>query len=198
AKEAAMPDIEYDLRYLAAGLEGLDEYLHSDEVYWPLQATPLAGQPPFPQLTLDGLLLSAARLQAQVLPDSHQAEYQQLVNQLEAVRSKRRVAWEKKATHNFRARLTLWRNFMVELRDETDANADRYPYEVTRRVQLTLLSEDARQRPTAEDELVRMLDSLLETLLAPGAFIWDPELERGFPQSRFWFLYGQIKPQAKD
>ncbi len=192
-----MPDSEDDLMYLQAGLSGLNEYLHSDEVYWPLQAVPQPGHPPFPQLTLDGLLLSVARLQARTLPLQQEAQFQRLVSELEAVRSKRRVAWEKKATNNFRARLTLWRNFLVELRDEPEANADRYPYEVTRRVQLALLSEDARQRPAAEDELLNMLDSLLRVLFVPGDFVWDPELEHGFPQSIYWFLYGHINPQAK-
>ena len=192
-----MPDPEYDLIYLEAGLSGLNEYLHSDEVYWPLHAVPQPGQPPFPQLTLDGLLLAVARLRARILPIQQEAQFQRLVSELEAVRGKRRVAWEKKATHNFRARLTLWRNFLIELRDEPEANADRYPYEVTRRVQLELLSEDARQRPAAEDELLTMLDSLLRVLFVPGAFVWDSDLEQGFQRSKYWYLYGHIDPQAK-
>ncbi len=192
-----MPDPEYDLQYLEAGLSGVNEYLHSDEVYWPLQAVSQPGQPPFPQLTLDGLLLSAARLRARTLSFQQETRFQHLVSQLEAVRRKRRVAWEKKATHNFRARLTLWRNYLVELRDEPEANADRYPYELTRRVQLALLSEDARQRPAAEDELLSMLDNLLKTLFVPGPFVWDSDLEPGFPRSNYWYLYGHIDPHAK-
>jgi len=192
-----MPDPEYDLQYLEAGLSGINEYLHSDEVYWPLRAVSQPGQPPFPQLTLDGLLLSVTRLRACTLLLQQEAQFQRLVSELYAVRSKRRVAWEKKATHNFRARLTLWRNFLVELRDEPEANADRYPYEVTRRVQLALLSEDARQRPAAEDELLNTLDSLLKTLFVPGAFVWDSEIASGFPQSTYWYLYGHINPEAK-
>lgn len=191
-----MPDPQYDLIYLKAGLSGLNDYLHSDEVYWPLHAVSQSGQPPFPQLTLDGLLLAVARLQARTLPIQQEAQFQQLVSELEVVRGKRRVAWEKKATHNFRARLTLWRNFLVELRDDPEAHADRYSYEVTRRVQLALLSEDARQRPAAEDELLYMLDALLKALFVPGDFVWDSELAPGFPPSTYWYLYGHINPQA--
>ena len=191
-----MPDAEYDLRYLEAGLAGLNEYLHSNEVYWPLQLASLPGQPPYPQLTLDGLLLAAARLQARDLSIPEEARFSRLDSELQALRAKRRVAWEQKATRNFRARLTLWRNFLEELRKDPEGQADRYPYEVARRVQLALLAEDARERAQAEDDLLTMLDRILETLLAPGDFVWDAELARGFPQSRYWFLYGHIEPQA--
>ena len=188
-----MPDAEYDLRYLEAGLAGLDEYLHSDEVYWPLQAAPLPGQAAFPQLTLDGLLLARARLRARDLSSREDTRLARLDTELQAMRSKRRVAWEQKATRNFRARLTLWRNYLEEVRDDPEAHADRYAYEVTRRVQLELLTEDARERTQAEDDLLSLLDKVLKSLLTPGVFIWDMELEQGFQQSLFWYLYGHLE-----
>lgn len=190
-----MPDIEYDLRYLEAGLDGLKEYLHSDEVYWPLQIASPPGEPAFPQLTLDGLLLSAARLRARSLNFNDETRFQRLLNELEAVRAKRRVAWEQKASRNFRARLTIWRNFIEEYRDEPEAHADRYAYEVTRRAQLELLKEDARQRTEAEDDLLRLLDNILKSLLISGPFIWDPKLQPGFPSASYWFLYGYLKAE---
>lgn len=192
-----MPDIEYDLRYIEAGLAGLDEYLHSNEVYWPLQAVSPSGQPAFPQLTLDGLLLSVARLRARRLNSQEETRFQRLLDEMEAVRAKRRVAWEQKATRNFGARLTLWRNYLEEYRDEPDAHADRYTYEVTRRVQLELLKEDARQRSQAEDDLLNLLDTVLQSVLIPGDFIWDPDLEQGFPPSSYWFLYGWLKSEQE-
>jgi len=188
-----MANAEYDFRYLEAGLAGLDEYLHTDEVYWPLGVASPPGQPAFPQLTLDGLLLSVARLNARQLTFQEEARFQQLVNELEAVRSKRRVAWEQKATRNFRARLTLWRNYLEEYREEPEAHADRYAYEVTRRVQLALLKEDARQRAEAEDDLLTLLDEVLKSRFVPGPFIWDAELEPGFQPPSYWFLYGRLK-----
>lgn len=189
-----MSDLEYDFRYLEAGLTNLDEYLYSDEVYWPLRAAALPGAPPFPQLTLDGLLLAVARLRARTLDIRDETRLMRLDGELQASRSKRRVAWERKATRNFTARLTLWRNFLEELRDDPDAHADRYAYEVTRRVQLALLADDARERTQAEDDLLALLDTVLRSLLVPGKFIWDAELEQGFHKSSFWFLYGRPKP----
>ena len=189
-----MTDLEYDFRYLEAGLANLEAYLYSDEVYWPLQAASPPDSPPFPLLTLDGLLLSAARLQARNLDLQDETRYKDLEGELQAFRSRRRVAWEQKATRNFTARLTLWRNFLEELRDDPEAHADRYAYEVTRRVQLVLLSEDARGRTQAEDDLLDLLDTVLQSLLVPGEFIWDAELEQGFQKSSFWFLYGHLEP----
>ena len=59
-----MKSFEYDLRYIQAGLDSIEEYLLSDEVFWPLSAHPPEGAPEYPRLTLDGLLLSKARLLA--------------------------------------------------------------------------------------------------------------------------------------
>ena len=57
-----MKSIEYDLRYLSAGLEILENYLLSDEVFWTIYVNPPEGEPAYPKLTLDGLLLAQARL----------------------------------------------------------------------------------------------------------------------------------------
>jgi len=41
----AMKFFEYDLRYLSAGLEILEKYILSDEVFWPINANPPGGEP---------------------------------------------------------------------------------------------------------------------------------------------------------
>ena len=62
-----MASIEYDLGYLSEGLVSLERYLLSDEIYWNMRAPSPPGEPAYPLLSLGGLLLSKARLEARRL-----------------------------------------------------------------------------------------------------------------------------------
>lgn len=187
-----MPSKEYDLGYLRAGLAVLEEYLLSDEIYWPIGAGAPAGEPAYPRLTLGGLLLADRRLKAQTLPPTQATELASLERRLEETRSRWRVAWEGKATLEFQARLNLWRDFLQEYREHPENNLDRFPYEIQRRVMLELLLPDAKP-PQAEIDMLRGLDGLLKSVLVPGNYAWEPELQRGFPPDPYWYLYGHLK-----
>lgn len=112
---------------------------------------------------------------------------------MDDVRDRWRVAWERKAGRGFQARLRLWNSFLEDYRENPNANADRYRYEVERRVMLHLLMDEAEAIPEAEMDLLKDLDKVVRSALAPGDFIWGPELENGFPQEPYWYLYGQFK-----
>ncbi len=187
-----MPSAEYDLRYLGAGLEILEEYLLAREIYWTISERPPAGEPLFPKLTLGGLLLARARLGGWQLSPEQSAQFSRLANRIEALRNQRRVAWEQKATREFSARLKLWASFLQEYREQPENHYDRYPYESTRRVMLQLLQPDARGVNPAEMELLASLDALLRVVLLPGEFIWEKELRSAFPAETYWYLYGRL------
>jgi hypothetical protein len=138
---------DYEIGYLQAGVSALENYLLSHELYRPLDANALPGERPYPQLTLGGILLSRARAWAYPKSFSQQAELQNLDEQIEAVKVHWRVAWGKKASQSFQARLKLWRDYLDETIDKPEANADRYAYEVERRVMLHLLSPDTENLP---------------------------------------------------
>jgi hypothetical protein len=116
--------------------------------------------------------------------------------QLDATRSRWRVAWEGKAAREFHARLNLWRDFLEEYRENPGNNADRYSYEVQRRVMLQLLSPDAVEAPPAEVQMFHGLDQLLRAVFIPGDFIWEPDLATGFPQETFWYLFGRLRKKV--
>jgi hypothetical protein len=92
-----MSSYAYDLRYLQAGLASLEEYLLSKELYWTLHLTVPMDSPPYPPLTLDGLLLAQARLRGYSLPAAEQSRFSNLSSQMDAIHSRWRVAWEQKA-----------------------------------------------------------------------------------------------------
>ncbi len=187
-----MVTASYDLRFLSAGLERLESYLLSGDVYWAIGVSAPAGEPPYPQMTLGALLLANLRARARATLLMERAESERLGIQLDAIRSSWRVAWGKKATQEFRARLTLWRNFLEEYRKEPPAHYDRYLYEVGRRVMLNLLKDQTEELPATYVDLLDGLDGVLRVILIPGEFVWESELAASFPPEKFWFLYGNL------
>jgi hypothetical protein len=192
-----MPTAEYDLRYLKAGVEQLEEYLLSNEIYRPIGIYAPFGEPPYPQMTLGGLLLARLRAQATIQTASQSSELARLSLELESTRTKWRVAWEKKAVAEFRARLNLWRDFLEEYGEDPEANYDRYGYEVGRRVMLQLLSGEVAEVPEVEQEAVSGLDLVLKADFVPGEFIWEAVIEPSFPKKPFWYLHGDLKQRKE-
>jgi hypothetical protein len=188
----SIPSVDYDFGFLRAAIPILENYLLSKDLYWSLADSSPRGEPAYPQLTIGNLLSFHARLKARNLTLDQQAELTRLENQLWVFVSKWRLAWEKKAGREFGARLKLWRDFLEEYRTDPENHADRYAYEVGRRVLLTLLQDQTSDIPAAERELLAGLDRLLEAIFVPGDFVWDDELASGFPQTLYWYLYGRV------
>jgi len=187
-----MPTPEYDLRYLKAGIEQLEPFLLSSDVYWSIGTRAPAGETPYPQLTLGGLLLARLRAQSSIKTSTQQVELKELSGRLNDLHTRWRVAWEGKASKEFPARLNLWKNFLEEYRANPETQYDRYTYEVTRRVMLHLLGAETENIPQAQRDLLASLDLLLRTIFISGDFIWDVTLVASFPQEQYWYLYGRI------
>ena len=187
-----MPSLKFDLAYLQAGIEQLENYLQSKELYYPTGEKPPAGEPPFPRLTPGGLLLTQARLAARDFKSPFLKEFSELNEQLDYLNKKWRVAWEKKVVRDFNARLNLWRNFMEDHRKNPPGNYDRYAYEVRSRVILDLLAKEEAQIPSEKLETLPNLDKILRAVFIPGDFIWEQELSQGFPPQPYWYLYGSL------
>lgn len=188
-----MTSADYDLGYLRGGISQLEEYLLSKDLYWPPGAKPPPGGPAYPRMTLSSMLLAQARLHARSLTPEQRDQLARLDEQMDAIRNRWQVAWENKVAHEFSARLNLWRNFLQEYGEKPSQNYDRYAYEVSRRAMLELLMKEAGNLPAAERELFSGLDKLLRAVFVPGEFVWDSELERGFPSQPYWYLYGHIR-----
>ncbi|KAF0106276.1 MAG: hypothetical protein FD146_2703 [Anaerolineaceae bacterium] len=188
-----MPTPAQDLSFFQAGLESLEAYLLSGELFWPLtlrQAQGSAGDLP-PQigdrsrLTVGGMLLAGKRIEARAAGD-----WPRLSVRLEAVRTKWRSAWERKAGREVHARLDLWKNYLEDARQNSDPGV--YSQQVQWRVMLQLLGGEL-SAPPRELEAVRSLDAILRTAWLPGAFVWEADLSAVFPEPDYWFLYGRLK-----
>jgi hypothetical protein len=187
-----MPSFYYDLWYLRAGVEQLENYLLADDIYWHLGIQPPGGEPPYPQLTLGWLLLANKRVGLETETAIQQREVDQLSQKLVSIQEKWRTAWEQKAAKEFHARLILWRDYLEEFRSNPEQHYDRYTYEVSRRVLLELLKKYAVSTLKADFELLQGLDKILQSKLVLSEFIWDQKLQPGFDDQKFWYLYGQL------
>ncbi len=177
-----MTAIENDWAFLEAGIPELEDYLLSNELYWPLSTRGMS----LPRLTIGGLLLSLARLEA--------AGQGSLAfrARIDGIRSRWRVAWETRAGREFRARCGLWQAYLGDYRHNPEQHADAYPQEVRYRVMLHLLKGEL-PAPPAEQELLVQLDNLVRANWNPGGFVWEAKLQTGFPRETYWYLYGKLK-----
>jgi len=166
---------------LEAGIPELGDYLLSNELYWPITVRGYD----LPRLTIGGVLLAKTCLGARG------ERIEALVAQLDAVRSKWRVAWETKAGREVQARMRLWSNYLADYRHNPEGHADAYPHEVRYRVMLHLLLAEL-PAPPAEQEGLSQLDGALRASLSSGDFIWEADLQPGFPHEGYWFLYGNL------
>ena len=177
-----MTSPDKDRVYLEAGIPELEDYLLSDELYWPITARGYD----LPRLTVGGILLTQSQLKAR------NERIESLEAQLDAVRSKWRVAWETKAGREVQARMRLWGNYLADYRHNPEGHADAYPHEVRYRVMLQLLLSELPTQTSIQEEMSQ-LDSLIRGYLISGDFIWETDLQAGFPREVYWYLYGKLK-----
>lgn len=188
-----MTSFDYELQYLKAGAVELEAYLLSAELYWPIGIRVSRRQKAYPRLTLG--ILSIARVKASVLAASpaQKDAFEDVADQITAAQNQWRSAWGRKASSEYRSRINLWRNFLDDYRQHPASHFDRYGYEVERRALLQLLADDADEVRGREDLLLDSLDQYLKAIIVPGGFIWDTDLEPGFPQDPYWYLYGLLR-----
>lgn len=185
-----MPTFDSDFQFILSALDQLESYLLTKDIYRPIGIRAPKGEPPYPQFTLGSLLLAKERAQVTAQSPVEKAQLTRKLNELEAIHSKWRSAWGSKASAEFRSRLKLWSDYLSEYRDEPEAHEDRYAYEISRRVMLELLQPDTIDLPSADEELLLVLDNMLRAVFAPGEFLWDDPLRMAFPKEDYWYLYG--------
>jgi len=184
-----MPSLADDQAYFCRGVGELEEYLLSNELFWPLSA-----RPSLPRLTVGGLLLSQLRLQARTSSVKATGAVTQAEEDLIKLRGIWRAAWEHKATQEVHARLARWQDFLMEGQRSPDQRAKDYPHEVQGRVILQILKREAPGLARAWTRL-EALDQVVKAAWLPGPLIWEMDLSVSFPGDEYWFLYGKLKPR---
>ena len=186
-----MPD--YELRYLEACIQVLEQYLLSDELYWLPGITAGFGRTPYPSITPGNLLISKQKASVITSQGEEQVRFHAVQRQLDVILSHWRSAWEKKCQAEYANRLKLWSDFLGEYTREPEKQYDRFAYEVTRRVILQLLKGHISSPDPEEIEFLARLDQRLRAVFQPGIFAWSPDIQAAFPQDTYWYLYGTMK-----
>jgi hypothetical protein len=191
-----------DWLLLEAGASELQDYLLSDELFWPVHAIPHAAETHELRLTNGNLLLSIARLGAVELSPQDRKRYEEFAAACEHTRTRWRANWQKKSQKEFQSRFRTWRNFLSELissmvrrsssPDETANWQQQYVSQVRLRVILQLLLEDT---PNLEgkEALFDDLDGRMQSLMVRGSFLWDEVYRQRFPEQTYWFLYSGLR-----
>jgi hypothetical protein len=182
-----MISYEMVLRFVKEAVPQLQDYLLSNELYWPLSGS-------LPRLTPGSLLLELAKLRVAVKDRGagtiSSVEVQRLDTQVETIRSKWRIAWEKKVAREVTNRMRLWSQFLSDYIKAPDKNLESYKTEARGRAILQLLLAELPAAP--ERHALADLDETLKSRLIPGDFLWESELQPVFPKSNYWFLYGNL------
>jgi hypothetical protein len=183
---------DYNLNLLGIMLEELEDYLLSDEIFWPLGGNPMRGGPPFPNLSVGQLQLTIKELEAveDDLDAEHSMQWSKYRDRAWALRSKWTTAMAQKSLAEASQRANLWKAYLGDIK-EAGGSSGNYPYEVRHRVILELLFELTELLD--DDELksrVSILDGMLRGILSgPSEFIWEEPLSRVYPRDQYWFLY---------
>jgi len=188
-----MASADYDLGYLETAADLLESYLLSNEIYRKMMASSPPGGPSYPSLTLGGVLLALARIQSRQLNSTQDMRKTKVEDKIHQTQVRWRSAWGNKAREEYRSRLDLWRNYLEDFRQDPEGNFDRFRYEVSRRVMLDLLSQEADHIPAAQVQMLAGLDRILEGLMVPGDFIWDEVLAAGFSAEKYPYLYLNLR-----
>lgn len=181
--------LERDWIYLEAASENLEEYLLSSQLYYPLGGSPKkrSGQGLL-QLTIGNLLVTLARLQAIPWSGEEANRLSQFQDQVAEIQQRWKSNWISKAEKEFPVRLNLWKNCIQDWAAGEEHTLTGYRHQVRWRVILHLLSDEPSMR-YHEDNLLTGLDSRLKYISSPGPFVWEQELQAGFPEEIYWYLY---------
>jgi hypothetical protein len=184
--------LERDWTYLEEASANLEDYLLSSQLYYPLGGfLKKHSDQGLLQLTLGNVLVTLARLQAITWSGEEAQRLDQFQDQVNDIRQRWRSNWILKAEKEFPARLNLWQTCIRDWAAGEEHTLTGYRHQVRWRVILHLLCDEPSMR-YHEETMLTGLDSRLRQISHTGPFVWEKELETGFPKSIYWYLYLSI------
>jgi hypothetical protein len=179
-----MTTLTQEKAFLQAGTLDLEQYLLSNELFWPLMGD-------MQRLSPGSLMLGLKRAKALAESPADQSALEQYTAKFNAVRSHWAAAWEEKAAREFSMRFKLWSEYVNDYRGDPGHNAGIYINEVRQRTILALLAQDMSAR-MPEMYALAELDHVIRAQVVTGECIWGAIFEPVFPRDLFWFLYRSL------
>jgi hypothetical protein len=175
----------------------MEDYLKSNVLFWePSQRDPTGVD--LPKLTIGGLLLSQRRLETlRGMLTSSQLEALDASDKVLTFQEKEwRNRLGSKLSRELRSRLDSWSWYLDDFEEHPDAAVAHYAHQIETRVKIELLLQEADEIELAVEEARQRLNGLdghLRSNFASDDFLWPDPLAEGFPQDRFWYLWGRAE-----
>ncbi len=181
---------EYDYNFFLACIGSLQDYLTSDLRDWPILLTPPVNHPPYPMLTPGSLYLARKRLTPTRLNDNYRRELARLDQKQAEIILHWKTHWLDKVNLDREINRILWNNYILDFIESPWDYVQEYPIQVTQRVILDLLLEIKPDQPV--QDFIEILDDSIKPYFVSGHFVWQEDLQPGFSEKRYWFLYGSL------
>lgn len=187
--------IAKDLKEAEAMANSLASYVRQDNLYGSVGGGLFSGGN-MPSLTVGALLMRLRRLNSftDQLSPAQREQLARIQATHDAVAKEWRVHYEAKMLREANSRLDAMKTFFDECA-QSPANCPRnYLPEVLRRTIVEELRIAMQERNIDEGEIkhkAQTTDSRLRRYVQPSHFIWASELQPAYPQTQFWWMYGE-------
>jgi hypothetical protein len=171
--------LKSDMAYLKSSSSELETFVLSDDTIRQL---------PGLTLSIGGILLAHKRLSAANM--AAQVEENWLA--IEKIRNQWKTAWAAKCLLELKMRLRLWGDFLLGMAPDKNEPSTAYRHQVRNRVILELFMDDVDQAAEYRESIERK-DKILVKFSIENDFIWESDVQSGFPKDKFWFLYRVLK-----
>jgi hypothetical protein len=178
-------NLNKDLDYIKNSAAELETFLLSNDVIRHL---------PDISLSAGGVMLAQKRLQAANLEQEIAASWQQI----DQIRGHWQVAWANKCQQEARMRMRLWGDFILGLAHDGNEPSSAYRHQVRNRVIVQLIEDSHPEKMQEYVESIQRKDKLLVKYSAENDFIWEEEVQNGFPREKYWYLYRVMKYEKAD
>jgi hypothetical protein len=179
-----------DMRVLSAMADEMETYLDSDVLFWHM------AQGGMPTLTLGGYLMRQHRLLGvyDSLTEEQQGEVDEAVAKFNMALEDRTVRFEQKAHRELDARLRQWGEYLKDVERGQASAKTNYATAVETRAMIAALIDFLQLAPYQLDDRIlkttALLDGRLRLYWDSGEFVWPDGLQKAYPRSEYWWLYG--------
>lgn len=181
-----------DLKSLEVMAEELAPYLDSKTLFGPTM------YPDLPPVTLGGFLMRRHRLMALrevLLTETEQARLDKVLAVFDQVLREKGFQFKEKAQRELEVRVHQWDEHLKEMAENNGNGTLYYPTVVKPRVMTEDLVRGLTALSSPPDpyllQQVEQLDHELRRHWQAGKFVWPVEWQPAYPQTRYWWLYGQ-------
>jgi hypothetical protein len=177
--------LKKDLAYIKASASELEAFLLSNDVIRQL---------PDLSLSTGGILLAHKRVEAANIEGKIGSSW----DEIEKIHDHWKTAWANKCQHELKMRMRLWGDFILGLAHDGNEPSSAYHHQVRNRVIMQLIEDNHPDHAAEFAESIERKDKLLVKYSADHDFIWEPEVQSGFPKEKFWYLYRAMRYEKAD